>query len=181
MVSTFKMNKLLKILTLFPILLISAVQAQISTSEQELKSINVWEQVLTNQNEEVFPPQVDSKSLPVYSVSQYPNLTQLIQQGQINEIRATQQGVANTILVNQYGIGNQSEIHESGDFISTTVVQWGENNSVVQELGHSNTTYRIIQRGHGHEIIDAGFTPTNPGYTITQSGMVGMKVIIRQR
>ncbi|MEQ9301220.1 MAG: hypothetical protein RIF33_21770 [Cyclobacteriaceae bacterium] len=175
------MNKLLKILTLFPILLISSVEAQISTSEQEVKSIDVWEQVLNNQNEEVFPPQIDSKSLPVYSVPQYPNLTQLIQQGQLNEIRATQQGVANTILVNQFGIGNQSDISEKGDFISATILQLGHDNTVFQELGDSYNTYHILQRGYDHEVIDRGFNTDNPGYTIRQEGLVGMKVIIRHR
>ena len=106
------------------------------------------------------------------------NLALLRQQGAFEQVVLTQIGSNNLVNFQQYVRNNSINVTQRGNFISSTVIQSGHENSVLQELGSSNTNYTIIQHGNNWSVIDLGFSPDNPGYTIEQSGAVGMTITI---
>lgn len=172
------MTKHLTISLAFFITLTTVVIAQVNQEALQL-SPDLPEQVITATAEGIFPTQVTL--VPTSTQVPTGNQSHIIQVGQFNEAYANQEGTANSILIRQYGRGNQSDIAEEGDHISSTITQLGQDNTVFQELGDSHNSYHILQRGYDHEVIDRGFSPDNPGYTIRQQGLVGMRVIIRLR
>ena len=106
------------------------------------------------------------------------NLALLRQQGAFEQIILTQIGSNNLVNFQQNGRNNIINVTQQGNFISSTVVQSGFENSVLQELGSNHKNYTIIQRGNNWEFIDIGFSPNNPGYTIEQIGAIGTTMII---
>jgi hypothetical protein len=102
----------------------------------------------------------------------------VLQRGQLADVALNQSGINNSAIFHQDGFMNSIEVAQRGDLISSEVFQSGDYNKVRQELGSSGMHYTIIQQGNKHEVIDLGFNPHNPGYTIKQTGMVGMTVTI---
>jgi hypothetical protein len=106
------------------------------------------------------------------------NLALLRQQGAFEQIVLTQIGSNNQVNFQQYVRNNSINVTQRGNFISSTVLQSGQENSVLMELGSNNQNYNIIQHGNNWKVIDIGFSPDNPGYTIEQTGAVGMTITI---
>ena len=109
------------------------------------------------------------------------NKAQVRQYGISSSVLLTQSGANNVADIQQDGARNSVDIVELGNSISSRVFQFGVKNKVQQELGNDRTNHTIIQRGYNHEVIDLGFNPNNPGYTIKQRGLVGMTVTIQHR
>ena len=183
------MNTVIKI-GLFLILLIitSATFAQ----EQEVKKQGVTKKLEISgylklqefQDDEVFLQQVgynNSANIKQYSQLNRGNKAFVVQYGEEVNVLLTQLGMNNLANLHQNGYGNFIEVTELGNSISTEVIQFGNNNKVQQELGSNGIKYTIIQQGFGHEVVDLGFSSESLGYTIKQTGMVGMKVAISSR
>ena len=108
------------------------------------------------------------------------NMASLQQRGAYEQIILVQNGSNNQVDFRQYGRSNDINVTQRGNFISSTVIQSGLENSVLQELGGNNKNYTIIQHGNNWGVVDIGFNPDNPGYTIRQTGAVGMTITIEQ-
>ena len=106
------------------------------------------------------------------------NLALLQQQGAFEQIILIQNGSNNQVNFQQYGRSNNINVNQRGNFISTNITQSGEENSVVLELGHNNQNYTITQHGNNWGVIDIGFSPDNPGYTIEQTGTFGVPITV---
>ena len=109
------------------------------------------------------------------------NLASLQQRGAFEQIILVQNGANNRVNFQQYGRSNDINVTERGNFISSTVIQSGLENSVLQELGSSNKNFTIIQHGNNWSVIDIGFNPDNPGYTIRQTGAIGVAITIEHQ
>jgi hypothetical protein len=118
-------------------------------------------------------------SITQFSPFQNGNSAYVRQFGGMSNIDLTQIGKGNSANYGQYGLKNSIHGIQMGNDINTGVFQFGYENRVLQELGSDGMNYSIIQMGNKHEVIDRGFSPNNPGYTIKQSGLVGMKVDIQ--
>jgi hypothetical protein len=103
----------------------------------------------------------------------------ILQHGQLADVVLNQSGINNAAIFHQDGFNNSIEVAQRGNLISSEVLQSGYHNKVRQELGSNGMHYTVIQEGYKHEVIDLGFNPHNPGYTIKQTGMVGMTVTIQ--
>ena len=109
-----------------------------------------------------------------------PNLVKVYQEGDENFSDLTQTGSNNATGITQYGDGNIfSGIHE-GNYITNTVIQEGNGNIISQDLKASLLDIQIEQFGNGHELNQTETTRDGIGYKVTQSGDVGMKIIIKQ-
>ena len=106
------------------------------------------------------------------------NIASLQQQGAFEQVILFQNGSNNHANFQQYGRSNTINVGQRGNFISCNVIQSGAENSVFQELGTNNANYNIIQHGDNWGVIDIGFSPENPGYTIEQTGPVGVTITI---
>ena len=106
------------------------------------------------------------------------NLASLQQQGAYEQIILVQNGSNNQVDFRQYGRSNDINVTQRGNFISSNVIQLGFENSVLQELEGNNMNYTIIQHGNNWGVIELGFSPDNPGYTIQQTGQVGVTMTI---
>lgn len=106
------------------------------------------------------------------------NMAWLQQHGALEQIMLTQSGSNNQANFLQVGRENAINVNQQGKFISSTIYQFGTDNYVFQELGRDNTDYTVIQTGYNWGVIDKGFSPNNPGYTIKQTGMVGVTITI---
>jgi len=106
------------------------------------------------------------------------NLAWLQQRGAFEQIILLQNGSNNQVNFQQYGRYNDINVAQRGNFISSTVIQSGFENSVLQELGSNNQNYTIIQHGNNWGFVDIGFNPDNPGYTIQQTGAIGVTITI---
>ena len=106
------------------------------------------------------------------------NLAMIQQFGGFQEVLLNQFGSNNQAKFNQLGFGNEIDVTQDGVFISTNIYQFGVKNHVLQELGRDNTNYTVIQSGYNWGVIDKGFSPNNPGYTVKQFGMVGTTITI---
>ncbi|MCF6353017.1 MAG: hypothetical protein L3J06_08410 [Cyclobacteriaceae bacterium] len=181
------MNTVIKI-GLFLILLIitSAIFAQEVEKQGITKKLKTsgYLNLQEFQDDEVFLQQVgynNSANIAQYSQLNRGNKAFVVQYGEEVNVLLTQLGMNNLATLRQNGYRNFIEVTELGNSISTEVVQFGNNNKVQQELGSNGMKYSIIQQGFGHEVVDLGFSPESPGYTIRQTGMVGMKVAISSR
>ena len=93
-------------------------------------------------------------------------------------LELTQTGANNVARTGQFGYKNEIDLHQKGEFINSTVIQLGSNNFVEQELGSSEASFTVVQFGNNHGLIDRGFNPNSPGYTIQQSGLMGVTVTV---
>ena len=94
-------------------------------------------------------------------------------------IMLNQSGANNQAALLQYGSNNNISVAQKGNFISSVVIQDGWNNSVVQELGADEASFTVIQYGANWSLIDTGFNPDSPGYSIKQSGLAGVPVTVK--
>ncbi len=183
------MNTAIKI-GLFLILLI--ITSAIFAQEQEVEKQGITKKLETSgyltlqefKDDEVFLQQIgnnNSANIAQYSQLNRGNKAFVVQYGEAVSVLLTQSGMNNLASLRQNGYRNFIEVTELGNSISTEVIQFGNNNKVQQELGSNGMKYTIIQQGFGHEVVDLGFSPKSPGYTIKQTGMVGMRVAISSR
>jgi hypothetical protein len=134
------------------------------------------------QDDEIYLEQAgysNRASIAQFSPAQNGNSAIVYQYGVQSNVGLHQTGNSNDAHFQQYGLMNFIDVKEQGDFISSSIYQVGYDNKVNQELGSDGMNYTIIQMGNKHEVIDRGFNLNNPGYTIKQSGLVGMKVTIQ--
>ncbi|MEP1095197.1 MAG: hypothetical protein ABJG78_08815 [Cyclobacteriaceae bacterium] len=158
-------------------------QSVFDPSSTEILNLNNREnQVLIQHNNEVFLQQIGVGNQTVvvqHSQMNGANVASITQYGQLHQVFLNQYGTNNIADHRQEGSMNLIDVIEHGNLISSTTLQSGSNNRIYQELGTNRASYRIIQQGSDHEVIDLGFSTSNPGYTIKQTGLVGMKVVIK--
>lgn len=120
----------------------------------------------------------NSVDVKQYNRNNEANLVSILQGGLHQQINLTQNGSNNRANFRQALYKNKIDVTQRGNFISSDITQFGFGNSVTQELGMDDANYTVVQFGYGHSVNDTGFSPNNPGYTIMQTGMVGMTVTI---
>lgn len=102
----------------------------------------------------------------------------VVQFGIREEVILSQSGANNRAAILQFGYKNKADLAQTGNFSSANVIQFGSNNNVEQQLGASEASFTVIQTGSNWGVIDTGFNANSPGYTITQSGLVGVTVTV---
>ncbi len=155
-----------------------------SLERELLTSQTLQNQQARSLNNEVFLIQVGDDNLAnIFQNTQNSsgNSASIRQIGYSEEIILNQLGANNSMSINQYGSNNTTDISNIGNSISGNISQNGFGNGIQLELGSDKSNYNIQQQGYNHSLIDVGFNPKSQGYTIKQSGLAGMEIIIQQR
>ncbi len=130
--------------------------------------------------DEVYLTQVAiSNRIDILSAEIEGNQAITYQSGQLQHIILYQQGDNNIANLHQLGNSNTIDLRESGRDIASSIAQYGNENKAFIELMGSNISIDIIQEGNQHSITDRGNKSNKSGYSIKQSGLVGMTVLIR--
>jgi hypothetical protein len=173
-------HKIAVIIFLVCLFLVSVLIAQENRENDQIQQFRIENQEIDDNEVYLKQSGLNNQSVVLQSSFLYNNGHDVFinQYGYSGQLRINQFGVNNRAHVVQSGSQNFVELSEAGYDISSKILQLGSDNKVFQELGSHSNSYRITQHGYDHEVYDLGFDSNNPGYTIKQEGLVGMKVII---
>lgn len=99
----------------------------------------------------------------------YSNIAVINQNGSFNQASIDQQGMGNEIDLKQSGDGNKAIIVTDGDLMNLVTSQFGNENTVSQDVSGSGVTYTILQYGSNNTIEQRG-DEFSSGYSIIQFG-----------
>jgi hypothetical protein len=109
-----------------------------------------------------------------------PNLTRVLQEGDLNLAQVVQSGGLMKTDVYQKGNSNVVLSNVQGYQNTTLLVQNGSNNTIVQNITNSSQiNTEFIQNGNGNRIEQTIVNQSNQSYKLTQNGD-NLNAVIRQ-
>ncbi|QNH63607.1 hypothetical protein [Hymenobacter sediminicola] len=109
-----------------------------------------------------------------------PNLTSIMQVGDLNQAYVAQRGSGNNTSVKQNGDRNLVNSAVTGDNNTTKLVQNGDGNEFIRDAITNNTNVTITQDGVNNRLVQQGSqTQTPPRYEVEMRGN-GINLTIEQ-